>query len=483
MKRFKINIAAIVLGLATISFAGCKKFLDINENPNLPIEADPALLLPSAQAAIANALGNELQIYGGYWAQYWTQSPSASQYISLDRYSVNASSFDRIWRMMYSDALQDLQVIQQKNQAEPQYSQYSAIAYILKAYEFQLLADAFGNVPLTEAAQTGNTNPHYDTQEQVYDSIINYLDKGLAQIDPNADIIPGSEDLIFAGDLEQWRRFANTLKLRTYLRLSQVAPEKAEAGIQAMQTANATFLETDAAIQYSQVGGNQNPLFSEILGLGRTQNIVASKTVVDNMNRNNDPRASLFYEPIEGQIIGLAQGAFDTITTALPYSIPTAIVGAKGLDDKSALAPVKFISAAESYFLQAEAAARGWWTGGNARSLFESGIAASFDSYSIGSQSAAYIASAADAQWPAGETPQLKAIITQKYYAMCGNQSFEAWTEWRRTGYPDFFQLSLATTLGGNLYPLRLLYPNTELNQNGNFPGLELVTTPVWWDK
>lgn len=483
MKKFKIKIAALMLALVAVGFAGCKKFLDINENPNAPADANVTLLLPSAEAAVTHVLGNQFQVYGGIWAQYWTQSPAASQFKSIDQYAANASNFDRSWRILYTNALQNFDVIIDKVATQPQYTQYAAISYIMKGYTFQLLADAFGDVPVTEATNKDITNPHYDPQAIVYDSVFAFIDKGMALIDLNTEAVPGNDDLIFQGDMEKWQQFANTLKLRAYLRLAKADAAKSEAGVKSL--AGATFLNTDALIEYSSTGGNQNPLFAEILDLGRTQNLVASSTAVDEMNRNNDPRVAVFYEiePTANKVVGIAQGAFDTTTAQPKVSDPSIFVGAKGQDDRSALAPVKLISATESYFLQSEAAARGWLTG-NAAQLFQSGITASFQAYDLSGEAANYLATAPDAQWPGGTFEnQLKAIITQKYYAMCGNQSFEAWTEWRRTGYPTFFKVSLASSLGTNQMPARLLYPSTEVTQNANFPGLQLITTPVWWDK
>lgn len=483
MKKFKIKIAALILGSVAVGFAGCKKFLDINENPNSPSDASVALLLPSAEAAVAHVVGNQFQVYGGIWGQYWTQSPSSSQFKSIDQYSANASNFDRSWRILYTNALQNFKVIIDKAATQPQYTQYAAISYIMKGYTFQLLADAFGDVPVKEATNTDITNPHYDPQATVYDSVFAYINKGLELIDLNTQAVPGSDDLIFQGDMEKWQQFANTLKLRAYLRIAKADAAKSEAGVKSL--AGATFLDADAMIEYSSTGGNQNPLFAEILELGRTQNLVASSTTVDEMYRNNDPRVTVFYEiiPSLNKVIGIAQGAFDTITTQPQVSDPTIKVGAKGLDDRSALAPVKLISATESYFLQSEAVARGWLTG-SAVQLFQNGITASFEAYDLSGEAAGYLTTAPDAQWPTGNfEDQLKAIITQKYYAMCGNQSFEAWTERRRTGYPTFLKVSLASSLGTNQMPARLLYPSTEVTQNANFPGLQSIVAPVWWDK
>lgn len=479
MKRINIIILITV-----IFFSGCKKYLDVNENPNLSTTASINLLLPAAQAAIAHDLGNPLQIYGGIWAQFWTQNPTSSQYRSLDQYSVTTTAFDRPWRMIYSDALQDIEEILDLSAGQPQFEQYRAVAWVMKAYTYQVATDAFGDVPLTEANDPSNTNPVYNPQEQVYDSIIAYLNRAIDMIDVDAAVHPGTDDLVFQGDMEKWLRFANTLQLRVHLRLSEVAPGKAAAGIASLDGAD--FLETDAQVSYSAIGGNQNPLFSEILGLSRVQNLVASETVAKYLTSNNDPRADVFFARYVNattgidSIIGIPQGSYRTTTRVV--SFPSAVVGANARNDASANAPVKLISAAESYFLQAEAVVRGWLTGGmTAAELFEEGIRASFDSYDVAGADV-YITSSPAAQWPGGMEAQIRAIIIQKWLAMTGNQGFEAWTEWRRTGYPDFFTVSKATALGDDRMPARILYPSSEVTRNEQFPGVRQVWERVWWD-
>lgn len=476
----------VLLVFTAIGFAGCKKYLDTNSNPNLSTSASPDLLLPAVQAAIGHVLGNPLQIYGNFWAQFWTQNPKSSQYRSIDQYASTTTDFDRVWRMMYPDALEDIQEILAMTQGKQSLNQYTAIALLMKAYDMQLATDAFGDVPLTQAATPNITNPSYTPQQQVYDSIFAYVDRAISLIDVDAEVTPSTDDLIFQGDMEQWLRFANTFKLRAYLRLSGIAPQKAAAGIATLSGSATLFLEQDAQINYSAIGGNQNPLFSEMLGLGRTQNMVASETVTKFMTENNDPRADVFFNRYKNStgvdsIIGIKQGSYrDPASTR--YSLPSYVVGANGQDDRSANAPVKFMSAAESYFLQAEAVARGWLnTGASAQTLFTNGIEASFNAYNVPGAST-YIASAPAAQWPAGMQEQIRAIIIQKWLAMTGNQGFEAFTEWRRTNYPDFFTSSAASTIGAGRMPERLIYPNSEVTRNANFPGIALIYTKVWWD-
>src|SRR5690606_29077502 len=117
--------------------------------------------------------------------------------------------------------------------------QYKAIALIMKAYTFQLITDAWGDVPYTDAlkgqlADSNVVNPEYDTQRVVYHGILADIDTALKLINPNDAVTPGAEDLIYGGNMVKWRKFANTLKLRVYMRMSNIDPVTAQAGITAM---------------------------------------------------------------------------------------------------------------------------------------------------------------------------------------------------------------------------------------------------------
>lgn len=479
-KNILIRSAAGFLAALSLTISGCSKFLDINDNPNKAESADPALILPSSQAAIAMVVGCQFQIYGGIWNQYWTQNFGNSQYKSIEQYLIQGSSFDRPWQTLYADAMQDLQLIINKS-GEERYRQYAAISLLMKAYDLQLLTDAFGDVPLKDALQ-GETNenyaPHYDAQAEIYDSIFAMVDRAKGWIDPESTFLPGSEDLVFGGDMDQWTRFANTLKLRAYLRLSYVNAAKAEAGIKALQTSGAEFLTGAAQIDYITTGSNNNPLYAELFALGQFRQLRASNTLFKQMQYRNDPRINVYFQLISGVRRGMDQASYDVGPNG---STPAPIFGADPLNAAAALAPVKLISDYESYFLQAEAVARGWMTGGNAATLFQQGIQASFDAYQA--TPGAYITTQV-AGFPAtGVEAQVDSIITQKYFAMALNQNFEAWTEWRRTGYPNnFFVKPITGTLPAGTYPSRFLYPNTELTRNPNFPGAKIVTDKVWWD-
>lgn len=523
----KILLAAALGSMFTVS--SCKKYLDVNKDPNVAQNVTPNLLLPTGEIYIASALGVDFEVNGSIWAEYWTQNPNSSQYRQLEQYQPTAASYETPWANLYNGA-ENMYKMNQLAAAGNQ-KQYMAISYLLRAYTFQLITDAWGDVPFSEALKGlpqdgGITSPHFDLQRAIYQGLLGYIDSANALIDPNDASAPGADDLIYGGDMTKWQKFSNTLRLKILLRMSEVDPGTAQAGIVALYATAPSFIDEgdDAQINFSSTSGNKNPLYAEEVGLGGTQNLVGSGTCIDSMNANDDYRAFIFYQyvPSQGVPVGIRQGDYDTVVSAGSFSLPTSYVAGDANDNASALAPVKFLTSYESLFLQAEAIARGWAAGDDA-DLYMRGIHASFFSYSGAfSDENLQLAAAADsmtssngnlitsdifldanyayysymngdtiysapasywATYPTGgnTTEKLRFIITQKWYAMCGNQGFEAWTEFRRTGYPDFLVISKNSLLG-NQFPKRFIYPTSEITRNVNFPGLKSVTTKVWWD-
>lgn len=508
MNRNKMKYIGLLAGVGLLLATSCKKeFFDINENPNSPKTLKLNEILPTAELAIGQSLGNELQIAGGIWAQYWTQNFNSSQYKSFEQYNVSAEALRSPWSLLYNDALTDLNYIT-KLATEENKPNYVAVATILKAYNFQLLTDAYGDVPFSEAGkgEEGILNPKYDAQKNVYDGLIAMLKDGLSKIDLSSDVHPGDDDLIYHGDMSLWEKFGNTVLLKAYLRLSSVDAAKAQAGIAELSSNNAQFVDYNetAKIEYYSTGGNTNPLYSSYVALGQTRNLIASSTATKAFAGLGDERLTVFYTPASGtSYVGvpngylgdLNTGGFPTPPTALSY--PGAITGGRP-DPSSATAPVILLSDYESYFLMAEATERGWLNvGATSEDLYNWGIQLSYlalelpaDETDPTSAYSVYIAQP-DVDF-ASQSDKLEAIFFQKWYAMCGTQNFEAWTEGRRTGYLEqnmgntladnkFFTRSL--NAGGMGVPNRILYPNAEITRNSNFPGQKPLDTKLWWAK
>jgi hypothetical protein len=477
-----------IILLLFLAASSCKKTLDINEDPNNSTRASVDLVLPSAQVYTAYNLGSPYQVLGGIWGQYWTQGPTANQYNAYEQYVLTSSTFNRQWESMYSGPLADFKYIHDEGVSIGR-ENYAAIGKIMQAYIFQYMTDLHGDIPFSEALDPANPTPKFDAQEEVYNGLIRLVDEGLALINEASEDHPGADDLIYGGNMNQWRRFANTLKLRIYLRQAYVRPSVAEAGIKAMYAANAPFLQTggDAFIQFTTETFNQHPLYRTNEAL-TSDNILASNTSIEFLESTADPRMEIFYQPATkapntGKFAGIGQGEGKNLTGTLDagmWSKPGPDVG--GPEAGGGDAAVVLMSAAESYLLQAEAVARGWATG-DAKTLYENAVKASFEYWGLSAAEATtYLSGSAVAYPAAGSLEQkIDAIITQKWVSMNGTQNLEAWTEWRRTGYPDIFQVSGTSNIG-NVFPVRILYPDSEISRNPNTPAQKSVTDKVWWD-
>ena len=472
--------------ISSLSFllSSCDKFLDINENENDVTKETVTLqlLLPSAEAAIANVVGNNFQVFGGIYSQHWTQNNASSQYKTIEQYSPDATNFDTPWRILYADALKDLKIIEEKSVGN---DAYLGISKILQAYTYQLLTDNFGDIPFKEALDATNVNPKYSTQEEVYDGIFGLIEEGKALLyNYSGTSGPTTDDIIFGGDLFLWLEFANTLQLKAALRLSGVNSTKAQ---QQITLSNALF-ESDgigylnqgesAVVLYSGAGGNSHPLNAEIIGLGNTENLRASKTTFNYFLSVGDEPSARRGALYEGEY-ALRQGDYGILVDTI-YAVPSDYTGGNNNTD-AGKASVRLMTDYESAFLQAEAIARGWLTGDDA-DLYLQGILLNYAAIGIDEADAVAYTELPAIAYPAGLDAKIERIITEKWAAMCGTQGIESWTEWRRTGYPSFFVVSANSLLGGSLLPNRLLYPSSEVTRNLNFPGQPLITEKLWWD-
>ena len=483
-KIFYISLMMVILA----GIGSCKKQLDINTDPTRPTEATVDLVLPSALGYTAYNMASPYQILGGIWGQFWTQGPTANQYNNYEQYVIQSTTFNIQWQSLYTGPLTDFKYITDKG-IELGRKNYAAIGKIMQAYVFQYLTDLHGDIPFSEALDPTNPTPKFDAQEDVYNGLITLVDEGLALIDETSSDHPGADDIVYGGDMELWKRFANTLKLRIYLRQAYVRPQIAEAGIKAMYSAGAQFLEQgqDADIQFTTETFNQHPLYMTQNALSNA-NLLASNTALTYLVENNDPRIDIFYQkatvaPNAGNYAGINQGNGKNLTGTLDanmWSKPGPLVGGPKTDGGDA--PVVLMSAAESYFLQAESVVRAWGTG-NAQTLYDNGVKASFAYWGLSPALAGTYLAQSSVSFPASGSLEEKidAVITQKWISMNGTQNIEAWTEWRRTGYPDIFHVSDASNIG-NSFPVRILYSDTEVSRNPNTPAQKEITEKLWWD-
>jgi len=480
----------IIAAVASTVFVGCKKQLDINHDPNnAPQETGTAALIyPSAMMSTTGRIGGELNIVGGIWSEYYTQSYTSNQYKTLDAYNLQSTDYQNSYTELFSGALNDYKFAIDTAKGAQDWNYY-LMGTVMNAYTTATLVDLYDQIPYSEAfAGKANLNPKFDDGYTIYEDLLKRIDDALSKdFSAKTNTDPGESDFIFQGDMDNWKKFANTLKLKLYLRMINAKATEAETKIKDLINSGAEFLDVDAAVKnFSSTPDKQNPFYAyNIYRLNTTTNLRASKTFTSWLNANNDPRIVSFFDSVTA--VPMNQGDF--LGT---YSKPTVFV-------QAATDPVQFISAAESYFLQAEASVR-YFNSVGAKALYDQGVAEAFAALGYGSSvSNPFVQAGGKYEFPAGGTidNQIEAIIVQKWaHFAYGSHSLEAFFDRNRTGYPKsspVYSTSPSYIPGqivytpngvtGGKFPKRLLFPDVERSRNKNTPPEVPITTPVWWAK
>lgn len=499
------KLTTYILGLAMVSSLwSCEEdFLEVNVDPNnAPAEVGaPELIFPAAVASTAVRVGGEYAIVGGMWSQFWAQSNAANQYKYLDQYNITSSSLNNSFLEMFSGALNDYTFVINKSEETENWIFY-LMGTVMKAYNYQVMVDLYDQLPYDEAFQgDANLSPNYEDGSAIYGKLIASIDNALTKdFDAATNTVPGSTDFLFNGDVDKWKQFANTLRLKLYLRMINVDDAAAKAGVEALFANGIGFLSTDAAMtQFEDAPDKSNPFYEyNFRQLNVATNLRASNTMMSYLIQNSDTRLEAIYaEGSEGQF-ALYQGQYGASSTAIDPDKPS-------VAKQSALEPVRFISTAESYFMQAEAIAR-YGVAGDAKAMYDAGVTAAFGQFdfdpamygAITLDAAPYIAVGGAYEFPTSGSleEKIEAIITQKWISCVGSHALEAFFETNRTGYPKTSAVagsdaayvagqltySLEGTTGGQ-FPKRLVFPDIEINRNPNTPAKVAVTEKVWWAK
>lgn len=478
MKKMK----KILLSLLTITlfFASCDTNLDINNDPDGLVDVGLKSQLPAGIGGIIGAEGSYYALIGGFWSQYWTQSNASNQYRDIDSYLIGSSNYFNSWRDMY-DALGDIRKVKTKALAQENWNYY-LIATVLETQASQVLTDFYGSIPYEEANNASILEPKYNTGEQVYDLMIADLNLALSKnLASSKGDAPKADDLIFQGNMTKWIQFANTMKLKIFMR--QINSSRATIGItgvNSLLTSGVSFLNVDAAMSsFTDAPNLSNPLYeTDRRQLNTATNLRMSTTLSSYFNANGDTRKPKYY----GTGVALIQGDF---IKQVPAASSVAIV------ELNATTPAYLMSKEESLFLQAEAQAR---FGTGAKVLYDAAVLENFNKYNLNGSS--FIAPGGVYEFPNSGTldSKIKAIITQKWIAGFPGNGFEAFFDKNRTGYPktSAVEQSNAAYVPGELaysvtgvtagkFPKRIVYPQEEKNTNKNAASELPITTPVWW--
>ena len=255
-------IYSLLAGFLILS--SCDDQLDINRDPDLLSQDDAALSSEIAvgMMGIGAVQSSYYALVGGIWAQQWSQSLSSSQYRAVDDYTIGTNDYTGGWHNMY-DALTDIRNAK-RIALEQENWNYYLISTCLETYASQILTDFYGDIPYTEANNSEILQPMFNSGEEIYDLMISDLDDALSKdLSMSALPAPGSDDFLFSGNMQNWVEFANTLKLKIFLRQTEARPSVAQNGIMDMINSGAAFLTQDASISgvFQDEANLSNPLY------------------------------------------------------------------------------------------------------------------------------------------------------------------------------------------------------------------------------
>lgn len=428
------------------------------------------------------------QISGSVYAQHFANIQTGANF-TADNYEPKA--WNEVWdwyyaRSNFAPMHYNYHVIKLSQELENPITE--AVARIWNVYLIQQITDMYGDMPVSEAFES--INPGFDHQKDIYLFMLDEISVAIELIETYKDAGYkgfGQADVLYNGDLDRWTRFANSMGMRIALRASNTS--EFETAIKPFLTAMNTTTTISAEQHTAQIIPDpegptyhvKNPLFF-VHGWNEVR---MSKTMYDKMTGLNDPRMMVFFAPnVNGEYAGLPNGQpHETLSEGYhDYFRPNYCnIGDFLIQDDS---PHFLFTYAESSFLKAEAAHRGFISG-SAESYYNEGITASFRQFGITDQE--IVDEYLDGPAKFNESRALEQIYEQRWLALYPD-GHEAWSLVRRTGHPEM-QQPVYTYPGNDEMPRRKPYPSSERQHNAdNYQaavdrmGGDSQYTRMWWD-
>jgi hypothetical protein len=480
MLNFKLpimkNLKYLLLITVMYTLGGCTKFDDdINENPSRPKTVSNSQLLQYSMRQLAGTVETP-------FGELYIQHLSEKEYSDAQRYNTITFNFAG-W---YADPLMNLQQIIDAtsfNVTEGSENNQKAVARILKAYFMWHITDRWGDVPYSEALMgEKELTPKYDTQKDIYYGLMNELREAAAMIDNGLGV---QGDLIYAGDMNKWKKLANSVRMLMALRLSKIDPEKGKTEFNEAMTAGVFTSNADNFIyKHLAEAANENYWYNVFVTLSRKWYAI-SKPLVDYMQPYGDPRLPTFADKNEtGNYVGMPYGLVS------PQTVPAGTISFLGSGLRQQASPNYLVTYAQILFAKAEAAhpSLAWISGGDAtaKTNYDMAIEQSVRQWN-NDNITGLSAMMANAGIVYNSATAIRQIAYQRWVHLYLN-GYEAWAEWRRTGFPT---LTPAPDNNNRPIPRREGYPpNEALINTANFNeavqrlgGVNDLNTRVWWDK
>lgn len=460
---------------ALLLLVACRR--DINNiDPKNPETVPSYALFTNAQRTLASTVSSSnvnLNIFR-LIVQQWQQTT----YTEESNYNLNTRNIpQQVWQTLYRDVLSDLEQAKtlipttvvdplvQRNQL--------AITDIMQVYSWYYLVTTFGDIPYSEALNVERTAPKYDNQQTIYLDLLRRLTADRDALNTAAESF-GDADIIYSGDITQWKRFANSLLVKLGMTIADSNPDVARTTTEsAVQSGVFTSNADNALFRFLVNPPNTNPVWVDLVQSAR-KDYVAASTFINRLVALNDPRIPVYFtRNAAGGYSGGDPGASSNYAT---FSKPGTRVTAPDF-------PGYLLSYSEVEFYLAEAVQRGFAVSGSASQHYNNAVTASITEWGLTeAQAATYLSQPSVAYDPVNWRQR---IGEQKWIALY-NRGWDAWIEQRRLDYPQLTAPSTATSA----YPLRFTYPVSEQNLNraqyeqaAASIGGDVVTTRLFWDK
>lgn len=499
-KIFLIAVCWMMLALS------CTRDLEnTNINPNQPTTVEPGPLFTALQLRQAGVeISRRSNVSFGMMMMQQAATTKIDD-LEGDKY-LPSESASLLFSEEYAVPVINMAMLIDQLKDDPENVNLYAAARIWRVLLMHRITDLYGDIPYSEAGQgflQQIYKPVYDPQSFIYADMLNELKEAISSFDPSKRTF-GSADIIYGGNIDQWKKFAHSLMLRLGFRLIKVDPAMSKEWV--LTAINGGVMQSNADICYMRHTGPQQNLSNGIsydfqkFDLIRVGDIKMGKTFIDYLNNTQDPRLSVYASLPNGNDNpedqkGLPNGYNATTITSTPGGGDLTTYSTFNVNTILPLkTPTFFLTYAEVELLLAEAVVRNWTTG-QAELHYQKAVESSMQQQKLYGRTIAdaevntYLSSGNPFPTNGSAEEKIK-VINEQYWVVTFLNGWESYANWRRTGVPELIPVIYPNNASDGTIPRRLTYPRSEyidneknIKQAINQQGPDKYTTRVWWDK
>lgn len=473
----------IIAFVSLVLITSCVESLDdYNIDQKRPSSAPAETFFTAALKQLSDVMTtpnvntNNFRLYVQHWA--------TTTYLQEPRYDLTSRIIPQnIWQTLYKDVIADLRESKRLTEedeflgAEDKASMLAQLE-IIEVYAWSLLVTTFGDVPYSQSMDYQNPVPVYDDDATIYADILDRLDNALGSLTIGSSGFQAA-DVLYDGDIEQWIKFGNSLKLKLGLLIADVdnskskqLVEEAAGNVFTSNADNARFPYLASPPNNNPLSANLNPTFSS------RQDYVIASTITNKLNELNDPRRPFYFTTVNGEYKGGNYGFANAYADFSHTSNKTIAADFESL----------LLDYSEVEFLLAEAIERGFTVAGTAEEHYDKAIETSILYWGgTAAEVTTYLAQP-NVNYTSAPGTYKEKIGVQKWIALY-NRGIDAWTEWRKFDYPVLLPPSGGNVPVGLVIPVRIIYPINEQTLNGinreaaaTAMGGDLASTKLFWD-